>query len=215
MPRSNHVARAIAALTLLGGVTVLSQTAAALAPSMAPAPQGATGSGAQVWTLDFMPGDLKVYIDPTSGNAYWYFTYVVVNRTGRERMWAPTIELFDGKGNLMQTGREVPGEIHEAIKNSFKDGGVQDQFEVLGKLPIGTENGREGLCVWRAGKLDSTDLTIFVRGLSNDFKKEQPTPDAAPVTVRRSLRLDYKVGSDERATGGRAASQTGREWVYR
>ncbi len=195
-------------------------TAVLAIPAALPAITSASASqqaakGVQLWTLSFMPGELKSYVHPATGNAYWYFTYVVVNNTGSEKMWAPTIELFDGKGNLMPTGREVPSDVHRAIKQSFKDGAVEDQFEVLGKLPIGPENGKEGLCVWKAAKLDSTDLAIFVRGLSNETKRVQETPDAQPSTLRRTMRLDYKVGADERATGSDVIPQTGSEWIFR
>ncbi|MDA0802516.1 MAG: hypothetical protein O2819_01995 [Planctomycetota bacterium] len=206
--------------SFLVGLTVSSCLALALAaqPSAATPgmPQGAQSSqGIQVWTMDFKPGELRVFIDVATGDAYWYLTYVVENHTGRERMWAPTVDLFDGKGKILPSGREIPIEIHDAIKAKFKDGGVQDQFEVLGTIAIGRENGKEGLCIWKAAELDSTDLTVFVRGLSNDFKKERVSQDEEPVTLRRTLRLDYKVGSDERAGGGITARATDSEWVYR
>lgn len=167
------------------------------------------------WTMDFRPGDLKVFIEPTTGDPYWYFTYVVVNNTGNERMWAPSIELFDGAGKLMPTGRDVPGTIHDAIQATFTDGAVDDQFEVLGKLPIGEENGKEGLCVWKASNLDSTDLTIFVKGISSELKRSEEVAGQPPVMLRRSMRLDFKVRADERMMGHRKADQTALTWVFR
>ncbi len=39
------------------------------------------------WELDFEPGELRLYVD-TAGEAaaYWYFTYKVTNRTGRDQV---------------------------------------------------------------------------------------------------------------------------------
>ena len=45
------------------------------------------------WQLDFDAGDLRLYVDQESGDAYWYFTYQVTNRTRKDQVWAARFTL--------------------------------------------------------------------------------------------------------------------------
>ena len=66
---------------------------------------GTAHAGAQaaprIWTLEFKPGPLRMYVDPIDGKHYHYFTYRVINLTEGDRMFAPTLELFTDKGRLL------------------------------------------------------------------------------------------------------------------
>ena len=65
-------------------------------------------AGPQIWTLDIKPGPLRLHVDPIDGKHYHYFTYQVVNSTKADRMFAPTIELFTDKGEILKSGDGVP-----------------------------------------------------------------------------------------------------------
>ena len=60
------------------------------------------------WQFEFTPGPLRLYIDRDSQDAFWYFTYQVVNRTGRDRIWAPEFTLFTDDGAIVRSGEDVP-----------------------------------------------------------------------------------------------------------
>ena len=63
------------------------------------------------WELDFQPGPLRLYVDPNDGQTYWYFIYTVANRTDRDRMWAPRLEVFTDGGKILRSGRNVPSRV--------------------------------------------------------------------------------------------------------
>ena len=50
--------------------------------------------------LTFRPGPLRM-TQAVDGYWYWYFTYEVVNRTGRDTMWAPSLVLYTDRGEIM------------------------------------------------------------------------------------------------------------------
>ena len=68
------------------------------------------------WELEFEPGDLRLYVDPNEGGTYWYFTYMVTNRTGREQVWAPSFVLFTDVGEILPSGRGVPSRVAADIR---------------------------------------------------------------------------------------------------
>ena len=55
------------------------------------------------WQMNFEPGPLRLH-QAASGESYWYFTYKVTNRTGREQIWAPSLVLFTDVGEIMPSG---------------------------------------------------------------------------------------------------------------
>ena len=59
------------------------------------------------WELTFESGDLRLYVDEGTGQAYWYFTYKVINRTGKDQIRAPTFTLFTDVGEIIGSKRTV------------------------------------------------------------------------------------------------------------
>jgi hypothetical protein len=127
-------------------------------------------AAADDWELEFTPGPLRIYLDSKDGKAFWYFTYTVANRTTRDRMWAPRMELFTDDGKIMSSGRDVPTRVKLDIKKFLGDPLLEDQNRIIGELLVGRENARNGLAVWPVKDLDTTDITLFVGGLSSDFE---------------------------------------------
>lgn len=202
-----------AAVALLATATAGSLMGAAQAPA---APAGGAGtkapsSGSSVvgkgvargmdWQLDFRPGALRLYINPADGAKYWYFTYKVVNRTGRDRMWAPRFEFFSDKGEIKVSGKEVPSRVTDAIRELLGNPLLQDQNFVLGEILVGEENAKEGLVVWPAGPADITEFTIFATGVSGKVRKVPDPKTGQPRAERWTLRFNYLVPGDADARG--------------
>lgn len=147
----------------------------------------------EAWTLTFKPGPLRLYVDPVDGRTYRYFTYRVTNSTGQDHMFAPRIELFTDKGEILRSGRGVPSEVTRRLRGLLKDPLLEDENQILGDLKQGKENAKDGLVIWAASDLDSNDLTIFVTGLSNDTTQVAHPLTGEDVTLRKTLRLDYHL----------------------
>lgn len=196
-----------AALTTL--VAVVPMATIGAGTSSAHAMLQSTDSGSRVgrlargtaWELDFRPGALRMFTDATEGKSYWYFTYKVVNRTGRERMWAPRFELFTDSGQIERSGREVPSRVTASILEMLGNKLLEDQNQVIGEILVGEENAKEGLVVWPADDLAVTEFTVFVTGASGKVRRV-PDPKTGESRVERwTIRFNYIVPGDATARG--------------
>ena len=178
-------ARTLGAAILAGMALMLS--VATTSPTNASVVQG------DDWELDFQPGPLRLYIDPNDGNTYWYFTYTVANRTDRDRMWAPRIEIFTDGGKILRSGRNVPSRVSAQLRKLLGDPLLEDQNRIIGELLVGRENARSGLAVWPAQDLDVTELTLFVAGLSSDAMVIKHPITGQDVRLQKTLRREYLV----------------------
>ena len=145
------------------------------------------------WELDFRAGELRHFVDPVDGRAYWYFTYKVINRTAAERMWAPKFEFYGDRGQLLDSGRNVPTRVTKALLEKAGTRFTQDQYQILGPILVGEENAKEGLVVFPSLDPEITEITLFVGGVSSKTRRE-PDPVTGQVrTQRRVLRLEFHV----------------------
>jgi hypothetical protein len=163
-----------------------------------------SSSRASDWQVDFRPGALRLFVDGTTGEKYWYFTYKVVNRTGVDRLWAPRFEFFSDRGEIKVSGKQVPTKVTDSLLEMLGNPLLQDQNRILGDLLIGEENAKEGLVVWPAGDADITELTIFVTGASGKVRKVPDAKTRELKAERWTLRFNYLVPGDAVARGSEA-----------
>ena len=196
--------------------------ALSVAPGVAPAavPMAPVGmlSASSTRMLDFTPGDLRLWQDAETGVHYWFFTYEVVNNTGKDQRFAPLIELLSDEGVVVRQGVDVPSRIVTELKSFIADPLLEDQFEILGVVLQGKTNARNGLAVFRVpvltaldrnsalrldskDNLDITELSVLVQGLSPETKKVTDPKSGEIVTLRRAVRLDYLVPGNPLAKG--------------
>lgn len=173
------------------GLAVLAAFPAfASAPVAGPGPALAAAI-AEDWELDFRAGELRHFIDPVDGKAYWYFTYRVVNRTGAERLWAPKFEFFGDRGQLLDAGKAVPTRVTKALIEKAGTEFTQDQYQILGPILVGDENAKDGLVVFPGTDPEITEITLFVGGVSSKTRRE-PDPITGEIrTQRRVLRMEF------------------------
>jgi len=167
------------------------------------------------WELQFEPGALRVYVDEASEQVYWYFTYMLTNRTGRERTWAPSFTLYTDAGEILAAGRGVPtrvtDDLHELLGNRF----LENQNEIIGEIFHGREHAKEGLVIWRADELDVTEVSIFVAGISGETATINNPITGEVVVLRKTLQRDYIVPGDALARGSRPVESVRHRWVMR
>lgn len=145
------------------------------------------------WELDFEPGPFRLYVDPANGESYWYFIYTVANRTDRDRMFAPKLELFSDNGSIHRAGHKVPSRVNKQIRQLLADPLLEDQNRIIGELLVGRENARSGLAVWPVTDISVTELTLFIAGLSSDALVIVHPLTKEPIRLQRTLRREYLV----------------------
>jgi hypothetical protein len=187
--RLPRLRRPLVCLAVVGGTLAMSGLAGPAAAFAA----AAAASPSSDWELDFRPGELRHFIDPVDGNAYWYFTYSVVNRTGSERMWAPKFEFYGDRGQLLDAGKGVPTRVTKALLDRAGTEFTQDQYQILGPLLVGEENAKDGLVVFPSRDPEITEITVFVGGVSSKIRREPDPVTGEPRTQRRVLRLEFHV----------------------
>ena len=179
----------------------LSTPAWSLAPGAAPAVAAASGPD---WEIDFAPGPLRLYVDPTNGRYYWYFTYTVTNLGERDLVFAPRIELFLDSGEIMRSGRGVPSRVVDQLRKLLGDSLLEDQNRIIGDLRVGRENARTGIAVWPAEDQDVTELTLFFGGLSSEQQLVEHPVTGKKVRLYKTLRREYVVPGDPAERGSTA-----------
>ena len=155
--------------------------------------QASPQAGPQVWTLDIKPGPLRLYVDPIDEKHYHYFTYQVVNSTKGDRMFAPTVELFTDKGQILPSGSGVSSQVSRRLMGYLNNPLMEDEHQIIGDLKQGKEHAKDGLVIWEAVDLDTNQVTIFVTGLSNGINRVPHPITGEDVLLRKTLRLEYVI----------------------
>ena len=171
------------------------------------------------WEMDFTPGELRLYVDREARAgapvAYWYFTYKVVNDTGRERFWAPRLTLYTDKGEIMNSGQDVPPHIEEHLIQRMRNEFLARQNRVIGKIFPGEANAIESLVVWPADSLDVTEISLFVSGISGETAEVENPLTREREILQKTLMRRYMVPGDPIARRDEPAELTEEDWVMR
>ena len=209
--RSARILRSVLSLSTIAAMPLVVLTVAA------PLPTGAAFAAASMDAkeLDFTPSELRLWKDPETGNHFWYFTYEVVNNTGKDQRFAPRIELLVDDGRIVRQGDGVPTRVNRDLKEFLGDALLEDQFEILGMVLQGKTHAKSGLVVFRADDLDPTELTVMVQGLSKETEKRQNPKTSETVTLRKTVRIDYLVAGDPRPSGTQTYPAVSRGWIFR
>lgn len=183
--------------------------------SAVPARVASAAPVASAKELEFTPSELRLWKDPETGNHFWYFTYEVVNNTGKDQRFAPRIELVVDDGRIVRQGDGVPSRVSRELEEYLGDPLLEDQFEILGTVLQGKTNAKSGLVVFRADDLDPTELTVMVQGLSKETEKRPNPKTGETVTLRKTARIDYLVAGDPRPSSTELYPIVSREWIFR
>lgn len=178
-------------------------------------PNAAAASVAPPKELDFTASELRLFKDPETGKHFWYMTYDVVNNTGKEVRFAPRIDLVVDDGRILAQGEGVSSGAVRQLKKYLKNELLEDQFEILGEVLPGKEHAKSGLVMFRADDLEPTELTVMVQGLSRETEKRAHPRTGEPVTLRKTVRIDYLVPGDPKPRGSTTYPIVSREWIFR
>lgn len=174
----------------------------------------------EVWSLEYEPGAMRLFRDPSTGEAYWYATFTIFNRSGKDRHVAPRWELVDEEGRVTPEGRGVPGDVSKAIQRLLNDPQLQESHAVMGAIAQGPANAKTGFVVFPAGP-ELRRFSLMVSGLSNGEDSIKDVKSGKRVVTRRTLRIDYQVPGERAALRGpvpMAEAENGSAnpgWIYR
>lgn len=167
------------------------------------------------WELTFESGDLRMYVDETEGQAYWYFTYKVTNRTGRDQIWAPTFTLYTDTGQIMTSGRDVPTRVTRELLELMGNQFLQSQNTIIGEIHQGVEHAKEGLVIWPAENVTVNEISLFVGGISGETARVTNPVSGEETILRKSLQRDYLIRGDALARGSKPVEMVSEEWILR
>jgi hypothetical protein len=167
------------------------------------------------WELDFDAGPLRLYADPVTGASYWYFTYVVTNRTSDDQIWAPSFVLYTDQGEILSSGEDVPSVVEESIREMIGNPLLEMQNEVIGDLYQGREHAKDGLVVWQAPSTDVNELSLFVSGISGETARVENPISGEELILRKTLQRNYLIRGDAAARGSDPGGMVDDRWVLR
>ena len=203
---------AVTALAIAAGMGSAQDGTSTVTPGTG---SGSPSAGSAMWSFDFKPRALQLYVDSTTGEGYWCLTYTVTNLTGTDRQWMPKVEMLDDQGRIHSAGRSVSPSITKAVKELLGNPLLEDQFQVIGPLRQGRDNAKDGLLIWSAEPCDATELTIFVRGLSGETETVEDPMTKAPVVLYKTARLEYRVPGNVKDKPMAQIAVESRDWVFR
>ena len=177
-----------------------------------------------IWVLDFAFKPLRILTvqDGKGRRDVHYMYYQVINRTGKPQMFVPQFTLVTDTGK-----RYEEAVLPQAVKliQMREDGSITDLYgavDVMGMVPPSNRDGVEdavfGVAIWDGVDPRADKLTIFVTGLSNGCREDQPAvAGGKPVVRHKALQIDYIRRGDEHDIKERdiTLAEPPYDWTYR
>ncbi|MEM9560273.1 MAG: hypothetical protein AAF995_08195 [Planctomycetota bacterium] len=151
------------------------------------------------WEFEFEADPLRIAIVdlPEVGpTPYFYLTYRVTNFWGGDLLFAPDAKLKTDEGELLVAGRNVPAAAVANVMARLNNPLLRDQFEIVGVVPEGPENARDGVAIWPATDLDVDEIRVFVAGLSGESRAyvvDRDGIDPQRFTLRKTRMLRFET----------------------
>ena len=208
MPRSSLLARLRpAAIALLLAFVAAPLAAQAAYPKPASIPYR--------WELEFAPGELRLYESPVDGSSWWFFSYQVTNRTGRDQVWAPRFVLYTDTGEILGSGENVPARVANDIKQLMGNDLIEMQNEAIGDIHQGREHAKDGLVIWPAENLAANEMSLFISGISGETARVQNPITGESTILRKTLHRQFLVRGNAASRGTDPVEVVADEWVMR
>ncbi len=167
------------------------------------------------WELDFEPGPLRLYLDRQTGESYWYFTYVVSNESGADRIWAPQFTLFTDTGKILESGRDVPPDITTELIELLGNDLLEQQNEAIGDVFQGPEHAIDGIVIWPARNLKVNEISLFIAGVSGETARVMHPISGESIVLRKTLQRNYLIPGNAAALGSEPVRLVDERWILR
>lgn len=205
-------------------------TASIAAAQQAPQPATLPTS----WDLDVRfenPQMIRVNVPGQGMQTFWYVLYTVTNRTGADRIFVPTFTLYTDTGQIIRSGRGVPGRVFQEIRQRHNNPLLMSPTDIAGRLLQGEDNARDGVAIFRDIEPQARAFDLFVGGLSGERAEvklpvavtvESPTLEgefemieADALTLYKTLNLRFALPGDPASRFTVAPRLVERTWVMR
>jgi len=154
---------------------------------------------------------------------YWYIILTLTNSTGSDAPFYPACDLMTDTFRIVPAGKGVRGSVFEEIK--LKHQGRYPFLEYIdlagNKVLEGVDNTKDIAVIWPDFNPEAKNITLFLAGLSNETVAiDHPTAtdeagNPVKVYLRKTLALDYAVGTDASLRGLTKLAYKGKRWVMR
>ena len=172
------------------------------------------------WQLGFKYGMPKRLVVGT--DAYWYMTYTVTNKTGKEQIWAPSFQMVDNDGKIINAGHDINPVAFDKIKQIERNRFLVPANKAVHELHQGDDQAKDSVAIWKEPNPRMGTFKIYIGGLSgevvvlkDDDGKEVKDPDGQPVLLRKTLELTYAIYGDEFYPQRHDVHFLGEKWVMR
>ncbi|MEM1184536.1 MAG: hypothetical protein AAGI53_05990 [Planctomycetota bacterium] len=174
------------------------------------------------WEFDFREGPLRsmtVDVPGVGPRKYFYFTYQVTNFSDQDRMLAPSFDLVTDEGEVLRSGRGVPGVVTQTVLDRLSDPLIEDQLGIVSTLNQGLEHSRFGVVIWPVTDLDIDEVTVFAAGFSGEnkpyFTVDPQTGERVRHLLRKTRMLRYGLPGELTDRGSRPYEVIETRWVMR
>lgn len=203
--------------------------AATCAVSIAAAPR--SRSAARSWQFNVRFHDVQRLSVRLPGDrtetTYWYMLYEVVNDTGRDRQFFPSIQLVTDTLAVVEAGADIHPMVFDVIAGRHKQEFpfLATPGKVMGLALQGEENAKTSAAVFRDFDPEASSFVIYASGFAGAvervynpaFDRSQKESDSNKrfFTLRKTLGITYDLPGDPATRNQARPVRRTREWVMR
>lgn len=175
-----------------------------------------------------LPGESKP-------ETYWYLVYTAINTSSTTQDFFPIFQLATDDLHLFETDMGLNRLVFDAIKERHRltHPRLVDPTHAIGPLPVGDDNARESVAIWRNVDLGgSNHFKIFAAGLSGETRlvrnpgyhsppggaASQPAATANNgryFTLRKTLEISYNLPGSEETREQAEPQRMSVRWIMR
>jgi hypothetical protein len=146
---------------------------------------------------------------------YWYMPYKVVNNTGEERLFIPSITIATEEGDIISAGKGVPAIVFVKIKAELGNSLLQSPAQVVGKFLTGEDFAKESVAIWPAFKHDISRMSIFIGGISGETHEEHNPVTGDKVLMNKTFMINLEFPGKPTSPQVQAVVPKGDQWIVR
>lgn len=154
---------------------------------------------------------------------FWYTIITLTNRTNHDVDFYPKCELMTDTFQIIPAAKGISVGVYQQIKQRH---GKQYPFlesleKVSNKILQGQDNAKDIAIIWPDFDAEASGIKLFITGLSNEtvavdhpIAKDE-SGKAVKIFLRKTLELNYDIGSDPAFRSEAKLVFEGKRWVMR
>ncbi len=188
-------------------------------PAIVPAPSQ--------WTIDVVyqqPAQITVKLPGVKKpQRFWYLIITATNKAAQSAPFYPKCELMTDTFQVLAAYKDTTGVVFKAIKKRHQKRYpfLESMEQADNKILQGSDNTKDFAIIWPDFDAKAKKVSLFIAGLSNETvaikhpTKKTTDGSAAKVYLRKTLKLDYAIGGDEKLRAEQTLKFKTKSWVMR